>query len=315
MLDTSAAETIVHGPVGQLAVIDHGGDGPDVLLLHGATRTLLDWELMRPYLPGMRLVAMDLRGHGRSTPPANNDYDWDGHLADVQAVIDAVGLHRPFVVGHSLGGSIAVCYAAEHPHCPGIVDLDGFGFPDHLNGLTPDEVARRLADMVAASVKRLGHEIVTADEVEALVAHARAQMEMLGVDPDIEEAATRRALVPGHDGSYRRRPPPQSQVALVAPLKGWDVFAVMRDLTCPALVVRGKRWPTMDRLSPDSKEFVVALITAIDRELRQIQHDCAHVETVQLDATHMLHLEAAATVGRLVERFIRQSSRTRGGRY
>jgi pimeloyl-ACP methyl ester carboxylesterase len=60
-----------------IAVLDHGGEGPDVLLLHGANRTALDWETVRPHLTGLRLVAMDLRGHGRSASVCS--YEWEDH--------------------------------------------------------------------------------------------------------------------------------------------------------------------------------------------------------------------------------------------
>lgn len=117
----------VTGPPGDLAVADHGGDGPDVVLCHGANRTLLDWERLRPHLTGMRLVSYDLRGHGRSDPPADEDYGWAAHLADLDAVTEALALENPRVIGHSLGGMIALCHGQRRPDCPGVVDLDGLG--------------------------------------------------------------------------------------------------------------------------------------------------------------------------------------------
>ncbi|NBE94767.1 alpha/beta fold hydrolase [Nonomuraea sp. KC401] len=62
---------MIDGPAGRLAVTDHGGHGPDVVLIHGANRSPLDWEPLRRHLPGARLVAYDLRGHGRSDAPAD----------------------------------------------------------------------------------------------------------------------------------------------------------------------------------------------------------------------------------------------------
>ncbi|MDH6126164.1 alpha/beta fold hydrolase [Kitasatospora sp. GP82] len=95
MTDPRLTADTVEGPAGRIAVVDHGGDGPDVLLLHGATRTLLDWEAVRPHLPGLRLVAMDLRGHGRSDTPADGDYGWAGQPADAGHMLH---LERPGVV-------------------------------------------------------------------------------------------------------------------------------------------------------------------------------------------------------------------------
>jgi pimeloyl-ACP methyl ester carboxylesterase len=59
----------------QLATRDYGGPGQDVLLLHGGGRSMDDWRLVAPLLvdAGLRVAAMDLRGHGRSGPAL-----WDG---------------------------------------------------------------------------------------------------------------------------------------------------------------------------------------------------------------------------------------------
>src|SRR3954452_12669312 len=72
MIDAQHRTAVVSGSAGEIAVVDHGGDGPDVVLLHGAHRSLLDWEAVRPFLTGMRLVAYDLRCNGRSDPPADD---------------------------------------------------------------------------------------------------------------------------------------------------------------------------------------------------------------------------------------------------
>jgi len=61
----------------ELAVRDHGGDGPDVLFVHGAQRTLEDWAPVLQHLPAIRAVAFDLRMHGGSgvpTAPTPEDF-------------------------------------------------------------------------------------------------------------------------------------------------------------------------------------------------------------------------------------------------
>lgn len=86
----------VHGPAA----------GRPVLALHGVTGHSQRWAVLSAALPDVRLVAVDLRGHGRSpwTPPWN----FEQHVADVVAVLDAHGLDRVPVMGHSFGGAIAV---------------------------------------------------------------------------------------------------------------------------------------------------------------------------------------------------------------
>ncbi len=121
------------------------GDGADVpvVLLHGGGRTSNDWTAVAALLGalGHRAVTVDLRGHGR-TPVA--PWTWDAVLDDVQAVVDQLGLERPAVVGHSLGGMVAALWATEHPECPLAVNLDGHGNPtraDQYTGLSPEVAA------------------------------------------------------------------------------------------------------------------------------------------------------------------------------
>ncbi|GAA4545963.1 alpha/beta fold hydrolase [Amycolatopsis samaneae] len=135
--------TVTNGEV-PLHVVDHGGDGQAIVLLHGGDRSSDDWTEIAGRLRalGHRPVAVDLRGHGR-TPAA--PWSWDLVLSDVTAVNEALGLVRPAVVGHSLGGMIAALWAADHPDCPLAVNLDGHGNPIHASqyaGLAPDQVTR-----------------------------------------------------------------------------------------------------------------------------------------------------------------------------
>lgn len=87
--------------------------GPPVLALHGVTGHGLRFRPLTEQLPHLRWVAPDLRGHGRSpwAPP----WRLEQHVADVLAVLDAQGIERAAVVGHSFGGAIAVHLARAAP--------------------------------------------------------------------------------------------------------------------------------------------------------------------------------------------------------
>lgn len=98
-----------------LAYVEMGDtDGPPTLLIHGYTDNSRSWSLLAPYLKKRRLLAIDLRGHGRSdAPPCCYDY---ADLADDAAgFLDAMGIAKADVIGHSLGSMVAQLLAAQHP--------------------------------------------------------------------------------------------------------------------------------------------------------------------------------------------------------
>jgi pimeloyl-ACP methyl ester carboxylesterase len=116
-------QTVTSGGV-RLAVRDSGGDGITAVLLHGLGTPQRSWDRVAPLLaPHVRVVTYDQRGHGASA--AASDYSLDAFLADLQALLDALALEHPLLVGHSLGGLLAVEHAAAHSGCAGVVGVDG----------------------------------------------------------------------------------------------------------------------------------------------------------------------------------------------
>jgi pimeloyl-ACP methyl ester carboxylesterase len=89
----------------------HGGeDGAPVLLLHGWPDSAELWRNQVPALTaaGFRVIAPDLRGFGRSGRPDGKDsYQLANSVADVAAVLDAVGVTAAHVVGHDWGAAVA----------------------------------------------------------------------------------------------------------------------------------------------------------------------------------------------------------------
>jgi len=109
---------------GRIAVRDYGGNGPDVLLIHGNGTNLISWEACTPLLvPHRRTVAMDIRNRGLSDPASGGETP-EMLASDVRAVVDELGLELPLIVGHSYGGQISEHYAAQgHPY-RGLVLVD-----------------------------------------------------------------------------------------------------------------------------------------------------------------------------------------------
>lgn len=138
ILDVWASDRLLRGV--ELAARDYGGDGPDVILLHGATRNLEDWRMVLDHLTGVRVVSVDQRFHGNSGVPASASPS--DPVRDVEAMTDALSLTNPHVVGHSLGEMNALLYGAEHPECPGVLNIDGYDF--RQRELAPEEQRNRI---------------------------------------------------------------------------------------------------------------------------------------------------------------------------
>jgi pimeloyl-ACP methyl ester carboxylesterase len=145
---STPTDRAVPGDGVRLRARDWGGGGQPVVLLHGLASNARIWDGVAPRLTGagLRVVAIDQRGHGASDqPPAGYDFGTVGR--DLAAALAALGLERPVLVGHSWGANVALQYAADRPgSVAGLALVDGalLGVAEWA-GATREEVRRRLA--------------------------------------------------------------------------------------------------------------------------------------------------------------------------
>jgi pimeloyl-ACP methyl ester carboxylesterase len=124
---------------------EESGDGPPVVLLHPGPFDSRAWDdQFAPLAEHYRVIRYDLRGHGNSSPPAG-PY---AHHEDLLALVDLLELQQVHLVGLSLGASVAVDFALEHPERVASLALASPG----LSGWTwgRQEWRRPLAQAVAA---------------------------------------------------------------------------------------------------------------------------------------------------------------------
>src|SRR3954468_11886019 len=106
-------EITLHGH--HVAYREAGEGGPVLLLIHGITGCAKQWDDAIPLLAERyRVIAPDLLGHGESAKP-RGDYSLGAYAAGVRDLLVALGHRRATVVGHSLGGGIAMQFAYEYP--------------------------------------------------------------------------------------------------------------------------------------------------------------------------------------------------------
>jgi 3-oxoadipate enol-lactonase len=115
--DAGAPPTrFVAAPDGTRLAWDETGAGPAVLLVHGIGYTRRKWDPQWAPLAGagFRVLRFDLRGFGESSAPSG-PHGMDDFVGDLEAFVDAAGLERFHLVGHSLGGMIGQRYAVRDP--------------------------------------------------------------------------------------------------------------------------------------------------------------------------------------------------------
>lgn len=92
-----------------------GSGSPDFLCLHGLVDRLEIWDRLAERLSSFgRVARIDQRGHGESDAPTG-PYRREDLARDVSAAIRALGVERAILIGHSMGGIVAMTTALEHP--------------------------------------------------------------------------------------------------------------------------------------------------------------------------------------------------------
>lgn len=199
-----------------------GGGKPPFVLVHGFSDDGLCWTPVAEVLQAdYDVVMIDARGHGRSATPEMG-YDPRTQAQDVQAVIDALQLSDPLILGHSMGAVTAVILAASYPDIPKAVLLED---PPPW-WMAPAEDADEVAARNAAGF------------TEWLTNLQRKTREQL-----IEEAAIENPnwspseLGPWADSKLRFKMEAVAAVTQRSPHQEVDWGAFLKKVTCPVLLI------------------------------------------------------------------------------
>jgi pyruvate dehydrogenase E2 component (dihydrolipoamide acetyltransferase) len=250
----------------RLRVLDLGAGGATpIVFIHGFGADLNTWMFNQPALAeNRRAVALDLPGHGGSTKALDSGAD-AAAFADVLArALAALAIDRAHVVGHSLGGAVAVVFAAAHPERVASLTLiapAGLGAEinaDFINGFIKAQRRRDMQDVLALLVHDAA--LVSRQMVEDVLRYKRLD----GVQSALEAVAA--ASFP--NGTQAN--PDPGIIATLAP---------------PMQII----WGREDRIIPAAQAEAMtgrALIHIID------------------GAGHLPHMEKAGEVNRLIAGFI-----------
>jgi pimeloyl-ACP methyl ester carboxylesterase len=192
--DSFAARDIdLHG---HRVVYRMAGSGPPVLLIHGMINSSRHWrEVALRLTDSYTVIAPDLIGHGDSATP-RGDYSIGAHAASIRDLIAAIGIDRATVVGHSLGGGIAMQFFYQFPQRTERLVLISSG------GLGPEvsPLLRVAALPGAATLLRLAARRRIVDSLDVRGGQIRER----GNSKGIYMQAIARALRPLQDAGSRR---------------------------------------------------------------------------------------------------------------
>lgn len=144
---------------------DSGGDARALVLVHGFTGNRGDFRDHYAALSEIgRTVVYDHRGHGESTNTGEaSTYSFDQLVADLDALLDRLGVTRCDLLGHSMGGMVALRYVLAHP--------------ERVSSLILMDTAARAPDGFLKVVFEMGAEIGRSEGMEKLAETARAMAE------------------------------------------------------------------------------------------------------------------------------------------
>lgn len=266
----------------ELAVWCWGKDrAPAIVLVHGWADCGTSFaSVARLLADDFRILAIDLRGFGESTWPAQG-YWFPDYLRDLDALFNSPLVRGPVtLVGHSMGGNVCGLYAGVRPeNVARLVLLEGFGLPPSKPGDAPRRYREWLDQEPEAPRWR------DFASFDTLLSHLR-KLAPRATAPVLEEVA--HAWARPHDAGWQLKMDPRHKRMNPVLYRREEAIACWRATLAPVLLVAG-----------DSSDYLSRF-----RDLNPLtdaaSHYANHQTATVADAGHMLHWEQPDAVARLV---------------
>jgi pimeloyl-ACP methyl ester carboxylesterase len=249
-------------------------DAPPLILQHGGRDHGRSWDrVVQALLPDWRIIAPDLRGHGDSGWAEDSNYGMDDCLYDHAMLFDQLGLERATVIGHSLGGNIALRHAAARPErIVKLVVIEGLGpSPERLAEAAALPVNKRMADWIAERTKALLRRARVYPTLDEAVARLH------GVHPHLSADWARHLAVHGVrkvDGGYCFKADPCMTLLPLHEFSAEERRAMWRAITIDTLLVYGAdSWASNPALDGRAAFFPHARTAVIEGAGHWVHHD------------------------------------------
>ncbi len=265
----------------KLNVRERAGSGPAVVMLHGWLDHSHGFDWMAEHLPAAwRLLALDFRGHGQSDPlPRGGAHQFTDHVADVEALVRHFTLERFHLVGHSLGGSVALCFSAARPDLvQSLTVIESLG----TSGGEPDRAVERLRDFVSELFKPTRRRVyASVEEAGRRVAEANSSY-----SPAAAQHMALHGTVAVEGGVTFSADPLLKRTSGMA-FDEAQVLAILAAVKCPVQIIQGSNAMTVD-----------------DETMQRRLEALRSPRVIPIEGGHHVHLDRPADVAAQVIRFV-----------
>ena len=272
---------------------------PPLVLLHGwmdvgASYQFVVDALGEAFAAGRTIIAPDWRGFGLSMPPAPTDhYVFADYLADLDQLLDHyAGEQAVDLVGHSMGGNVAMLYAGVRPaRIRRLVNLEGFGLP----ATQPTQAAKRYAQWMdeIKNLERGGMALKAYDNAEGVAQRLMKTNPRLSQDK--AQWLAQHWARPNAQGQWEILGDPAHKIASAQLYRVDEALALYGAISAPTLAVEA------DSDSMDQWWQGKYSLAEYHERLKSVP-DCR--TAVVQNAGHMLHHDQPHTVARLIEDFL-----------
>jgi len=270
-----------------------------LVMLHGWMDVSASFQFVVDALPpGHAVIAPDWRGYGLSQRAAADCYWFPDYLADLDGLLDALAPEPVVLVGHSMGGNVALLYAGVRPHrVRAVVNLEGFGLRPTHAAQAPERYAQWLDELKAGAALR---DYASVEEVAARLVRNNPRL-------TTERAAflAQHWAQPDGRGRWAVAGDPAHRIVNPVLYRLDEALACWARIACPVQWVRAA--------DSDVLRYVAEDRTAAIAEVERRADAVPDVERLVIeDAGHMVHHDQPARVAQAIAEFV--ARRAGGGR-
>ncbi|WP_380873185.1 hydrolase [Sphingomonas sp. DBB INV C78] len=248
---------------------------PPLLLVHGGRDHARSWDAIAgAFADDWRVIAPDLRGHGDSAWASDGSYEMGDLVADLAGLFDALAIERAAVVGHSLGGNVALRHAGIYPERTSrLIVIEGLGpSPTRAAEIAAEPIAARMRDWIAKQHRLSAAPQRSYPSIEAATERMMAANPRLPLE--LAHHLTIHGSRIGEDGLVRFKFDPAVGAMSPADLLQAEKHALWAAVACPVILAYGRQsWASSPEADGRAGHFANARVEMFDDAGHWLHHD------------------------------------------